>query len=88
MAQGTLKTRKSTAPASSTRKPSALNPKKGQRAIAPKKKNLVRQKKITKVRLFASILAFLRSPSLPLSLPSKRLLDLYCCVGERKGARC
>ncbi|KAF6233247.1 hypothetical protein HO173_008536 [Letharia columbiana] len=45
MAQGVIKTRK---PPPSSRKPSTAGPKKGQRAIAPKKRNLVAQKKITK----------------------------------------
>ncbi|KAF6226128.1 hypothetical protein HO133_008994 [Letharia lupina] len=45
MAQGVVKSRK---PPPSSRKPSTAGPKKGQRAIAPKKRNLVTQKKITK----------------------------------------
>jgi len=45
MAQGTIKSRK---PTTSSSKKSA-NPKKGARTIAPKKKNLVKQNKITKV---------------------------------------
>lgn len=54
MAQGTIKSRKTTtaSSSSSSRKPSALGPKKGQRAIAPKKKKLVEQRKITKVCYF------------------------------------
>ncbi|KAK0508976.1 hypothetical protein JMJ35_008347 [Cladonia borealis] len=46
MAQGTIKKSKTTP--SSSRRPSALSAKKGQRTIAPKKKALVKQKKITK----------------------------------------
>ncbi|PGH09283.1 hypothetical protein GX51_00725 [Blastomyces parvus] len=45
MAQGELKKAK---PAS--KKSNVLKPKKGARVIAPKKANLIRQKKITKVR--------------------------------------
>ncbi|CAF9936645.1 MAG: hypothetical protein ALECFALPRED_006911 [Alectoria fallacina] len=42
MAQGAIKK------TSSTRKPSIPSPKKGHRTIAPKKKNLMKQQKITK----------------------------------------
>ncbi|KAL2041909.1 hypothetical protein N7G274_005096 [Stereocaulon virgatum] len=45
MAQGAIKKSKSTP--SSSRRPSALGPKKGQRTIAPKKRNLVNQKKFS-----------------------------------------
>ncbi|CAF9941345.1 hypothetical protein IMSHALPRED_002534 [Imshaugia aleurites] len=47
MAQGTIKSRKST-PSSSRKSTAASGPKKGQRTIAPRKKNLVAQGKITK----------------------------------------
>ncbi|KAL2055643.1 hypothetical protein ABVK25_003885 [Lepraria finkii] len=46
MAQGAIK--KSKSAASSSRRPSVLGPKKGQRTIAPKKKSLVKQKKFSK----------------------------------------
>ncbi|PGH17936.1 hypothetical protein AJ79_00835 [Helicocarpus griseus UAMH5409] len=44
MAQGEIKKKA----ASSGKKPNALGPKKGARTIAPKKANLIRQKKMTK----------------------------------------
>ncbi|WEW58885.1 hypothetical protein PRK78_004353 [Emydomyces testavorans] len=46
MAQGTIK--KSKAASSSTKRPSALGPRKGSRVIAPKKAALIKQKKLTK----------------------------------------
>jgi len=51
MAQGAIKSKKSTAPTakSSGRRQAALGPKKGARTIAPKKQVLVRNAKMTKV---------------------------------------
>jgi hypothetical protein len=51
MAQGAIKSKKSTAPTakSSGRRQTALGPKKGARTIAPKKQVLVRNAKMTKV---------------------------------------
>jgi hypothetical protein len=49
MAQGTIKKSKPTP--TSTRRPTILGPKKGARAIAPRKAVLVKQKKLTKVFL-------------------------------------
>ncbi|KAL8892697.1 MAG: hypothetical protein Q9205_000189 [Flavoplaca limonia] len=48
MAQGLLKKASSTKTSTSSKRPSALGPKKGARAIAPRKKKLVDQKKLTK----------------------------------------
>jgi hypothetical protein len=56
MAQGTIKVKKSAAPA---KRSSALGPKKGARTIAPRKIQLVKNAKMTKVCLF---------PTLPLAL--------------------
>ncbi|KAA8648596.1 hypothetical protein EYZ11_011418 [Aspergillus tanneri] len=46
MVQGSLK--KAKANTASTKRPSALGPKRGPRAIAPKKASLIKQQKITK----------------------------------------
>ncbi|KAI4119050.1 MAG: hypothetical protein LQ345_000970 [Seirophora villosa] len=50
MAQGPPKKSILTKKASVSKRSHASNPKKGARTIAPKKKNLVDQKKLTKVR--------------------------------------
>lgn len=87
MAQGAIKSRRKPPTTISSSSSSKTNPKKGHRQIAPKKKKLVEQGKITKVRSSPplSLLLFIPSSTRPLHFQFQFLLHLH--LQSRRGAK-